>query len=116
MSKALKQYVTRDIDKKLKKASNFLAVNYQGLDSLETFELRKSLRDGGIKMQVIPNRVALKILAPSLQAGAAGLEAGVKNLFKGPTALLLSKEGKEEQVILAAKVLAQWQKKNKDKL
>ena len=127
MSKKLKQYVSRDLGLKLEKAKSFLSVNYQGLNSLETFDLRKNLRDGGIKMHVVPNRVAFKVLYPSLQptlksggsdmkTGLDSIPASVKDLFKGPTALLVGKEGKEEQVIATAKVLVQWQKKNKDKL
>ncbi len=121
MSKKLKEFVSRDLNRKLDKAACFIAVNYQGLNSLETYDLRKSLRDGGVKMHVVPNRVAMKVLPPGLKN--AGLKNGskeitpaLKELFKGPTALLVGKQGMEEQVIAAAKVLAQWQKKNKDKL
>ncbi|MBI4584194.1 MAG: 50S ribosomal protein L10 [Planctomycetes bacterium] len=104
------------MNRKLEKAACFIAINYQGLNSLETYDLRKTLRDGGVKMHVVPNRVAMKVLPPARQNGSKGINPALKELFKGPTALLVGKEGMEEQVIAAAKVLAQWQKKNKDKL
>jgi large subunit ribosomal protein L10 len=116
MARQLKEYLTRDLEATLPPEAGFVAVDYRGLNSAETVDLRKSLRQAGGRMRVVPNRLATRLLAPSLGDRAANGQADLlRAIFRGPTAVVLGTGG-VESVISVARALARWQKDNADKI
>lgn len=118
MSKTLKETITRDLDQRFGSGQdvsrrNFVAVNYVGLDSVETFDLRRSLREFGSSLHVVPNRLMKRVIAASLSEDGNALLEG---MFKGPTALVIGDGEGADSVIKTAKAVSEWKKKHKDKL
>jgi large subunit ribosomal protein L10 len=112
----LKDIVSRDLNERFEGIEGFVVVDPQGLNSSETFDLRKSLREAGVRLQVVPNRLARRALAGQLgngDGGGADLGAALEEIFKGPTALVVGEVSDADAVIAAAKAVATWRKKNK---
>ncbi len=107
MSKQLKQFIAKDIEKKFKPLSSYVLVDYRGLNSAQSFDLRRTLHDAKVDMSVVPNRLALRVLDRW-----SGKKGEFRDFFKGPTAILHGQDG----AISASKVIAQWKKKNKNLL
>jgi len=107
MSKDLKVLITGDLEKKFKALQSYVLVDYRGLNSAQSFDLRKTLHGSGISMSVVPNRLAVRVLDQW-----SGKQDAFKTFFRGPTALVFGTDG----AISASKVLYQWKKKNKDLL
>ena len=107
MSKLLKKHVTEDLKRKFEKLESYVLVDFRGLDSAQSFDLRRTLNGAGIRMKVVPNRLAVRILDRW-----QGQRAEFRELFRGPTALVYGSDG----AISASKTVAQWKKKNKDLL
>ena len=117
MSKMLKKVISQDLERKFEGAEGFVAVDYQGLNSVEEFDFRKSLRDAGVLVYVVPNRLAKRVVAPTMGLELNGSTAIYEQIFTGPTAVLLGTEDKtQDRVIAGAKAVVEWSKKNKDKV
>lgn len=102
MSKQLKKHITNDLERRFNSVSSYVIVDYRGLDSAQTYELRKTLHDSGARMTVVPNRLALKVLDRW-----EGRNAGFRDLFRGPTAIVSGKDG----AVGASKAVFLWKKK-----
>jgi len=107
MSKELKKLVTDHLQKRFEALDSYVVVDYRGLNSAQSFDLRRSLHETGTRMAVVPNRLALRILDRW-----EGKKDDFRAFFKGPTAVLYGKDG----AISASKAVMQWKKKNKDLL
>src|SRR5699024_4768543 len=81
-------------------AKSAVVVDYLGLTVAEVTELRKELRDAGVKMEVIKNTYLRRA------ADKAGYE-GLDDIFVGPTAIAFS----DEDVVAPARILAKYAKK-----
>jgi len=104
MAKELKTIILGQLERRFGDLDGCVLIDYRGLDSEQTQDLRASLRKNGILMNVVQNRLARRIFA---ERGAPP-EFGA--LLKGPTAVLFGGDG----AIVASKTIVQWRKKNKD--
>ncbi|GAD15506.1 50S ribosomal protein L10 [Lentilactobacillus otakiensis] len=82
---AVKAKKVASVTEELKNASSIVIINYRGLTVAEVTDLRKQLRDEGVKMEVIKNKVMDRA------ATDAGFE-DLKPTFNGPTAVVFSSE------------------------
>lgn len=105
MSKQLKSLIGRQVEKRFKGLESYVVVDFRGLNSEQTSDLRKSLHAQGAQMAVVANRHAVRVLDRW-----EGKDAAFKALFRGPTALVFGTDG----ALTASKVVVQWRKKNKD--
>lgn len=96
-AKAEKAKIIDGIVDQFKSATSAVVVNYRGLTVAEVTELRKELRDAGVKMEVIKNTYLRRA------ADAAGYE-GLDEVFSGPTAIAFS----EDDVVAPARVMAKY--------
>ncbi len=81
MSKYVKDLIVQDLRKRLDGVDNCLVANMIGLDSTQTYELRKRLRGKGISVLVVQNGMMRRAaegtaLAPAFE-GVAGTNAVV---------------------------------------
>jgi large subunit ribosomal protein L10 len=104
MAKELKKIILGQLEQRFGDLDGCVLIDYRGLDSEQTQDLRASLRKNGILMNVVQNRLARRIFA---ERGAPP-EFGA--LLKGPTAVLFGGDG----ALIASKTIVQWRKKNKD--
>jgi large subunit ribosomal protein L10 len=107
MSKDLKLLINRHLERKIGSLQSYIVVDYKGLNSAQSSNLRRVLNESGVRMNVVPNRLAARILDRW-----EGKKADFRKFFRGPTALLFGNDG----AITASKVIAQWKRKNKDLL
>lgn len=94
-----KQQQVSEMSQALKSAASVVVVDYLGLTVAEATELRKQLRESGVKMQVVKNTILRRAAAD------AGIE-GLDEAFVGPTAVVYS----EEEVVAPAKIVAEFAK------
>lgn len=83
--------LVRELSELISDAEITIATSYQGIAVAEQTELRKALREGGVRFRVVKNSLLL------LAADAAGLQQ-FKELADGPTALVV---GTDEPVAAA---------------
>jgi len=105
MSRELKEIITRDIEDRFAGMEGCVVFDYQGLSAEDTFQLRRNLRQDGVRMNVVQNRLSKRVFAER-----DDLPGEFSDLFRGPTALLTSEEG----TLRASKSIANWLKENKD--
>jgi ribosomal protein L10 len=106
MSKQLKDMIASDIRKRLEGVNDALLVNVIGLNSANTFSLRKELRSKNIHLLVVKNSLARRATEGTpLSAAFDG--------YEGSTAILW---GGEDLVSLAKEVVALVKKPEYDKL
>ncbi|WP_127850115.1 50S ribosomal protein L10 [Lacticaseibacillus hulanensis] len=82
---AKKAEIVAGITDQFKNAESAVVVNYRGLTVAQVTELRKELREAGVKMEVIKNTYLRRA------ADAAGYE-GLDDVFSGPTAIAFGSE------------------------
>lgn len=99
------QYVESLTDS-LKKTSGFYFANFTGINVETITALRKVFRVKGIAMRVMKNTLIKRVL------GECNIE-GFDKYLKGPTSLIIANE---EDPIEPAKLIVEFQKKNKDML
>ena len=116
MSKMLNKVISAELESKFEGACGFVAVDYQGLNSSEEYEFRKSLRGAGQTVLVVPNRLAKLVVAPAVGLELNGDKETYEVLFRCPTALVVGHEKTEDEVIAGAKAVVEFLKKNKDKV
>ncbi|MBT4876028.1 MAG: 50S ribosomal protein L10 [Desulfobacula sp.] len=81
-----------------------ILVDYKGLDVLKMTDLRAQLRNEGIQMEVVKNTL--------LERASEGTDAALmKDFYKGPNAIIISKD----DPVAPARILAKFAKDN-DKL
>ena len=94
---AKKAEAVKNVNEMLTNAETAIVVDYRGLTVDEVTDLRKQLRDAGIKMMVIKNKI--------LERAVEGTDyEDLKSTFVGPTAVALS----DEDAIAPAKILKKF--------
>ena len=94
---AKKAEAVKNVNEMLTNAETAIVVDYRGLTVAEVTDLRKPLRDAGIKMMVIKNKI--------LERAVEGTDyEDLKSTFVGPTAVALS----DEDAIAPAKILKKF--------
>lgn len=100
MSEAILAQKAAAVDKIVKQfeaATSAVVVNYRGLTVDEVTELRKELRDSGVKMEVLKNTYLRRA------ADISGYE-GLDDIFKGPTAIAFS----DEDAVAPARIMSKY--------
>lgn len=94
---AKKAEAVKNVNEMLTNAETAIVVDYRGLTVAEVTDLRKQLRDAGVKMMVIKNKI--------LERAVEGTDyEDLKSTFVGPTAVALS----DEDAIAPAKILKKF--------
>lgn len=94
---AKKAEAVKNVNEMLANAETAIVVDYRGLTVAEVTDLRKQLRDAGIKMMVIKNKI--------LERAVEGTDyEDLKSTFVGPTAVAFS----DEDAIAPAKILKKF--------
>ncbi|KRM58408.1 50S ribosomal protein L10 [Secundilactobacillus malefermentans] len=93
-----------EVTERFNNAVSAIVVDYRGLDVAEVTELRSQLREAGVSMSVIKNKILNRA------ADKAGY-GDLKDVFVGPTAVAFS----DEDAIAPAKILKKFADDN-DKL
>jgi len=101
MNKEQKQNYIKDMTAQFENSEAVLVAHYQGLTVKQLDDLRKQMREHGIKFQITKNRITKLALKTSKCKN-------LTNLFTGPTAVALSKDA-----ITSAKILTKFSKENK---
>jgi large subunit ribosomal protein L10 len=104
MARKLKDLIVADFQRRFTGVRGGVLVDFAGLNSEQTANLRRELRQSGVRMQVLQNRLAIR----SFKTGSGAPEAFFRQL-KGPSALLYGEDG----ALTASKVITKWQKANK---
>ena len=104
MAKELKEIIFKEFQNAFGAVDGCVLINYQGLNSEQTQDLRSTLSRGGIEMTVLQNRIARRVFAKN---GAPGT---FQEILRGPTAILYGEDG----ALAASKAIVQWRKKNKN--
>ena len=94
-----KNYIT-EMSANFENSEAVLVTHYQGLTVKQLDELRKQMREQGIQFKITKNRITKLALEKTKCKDLA-------NLFKGPTAVALSKDA-----ISTAKILTKFSKEN----
>ena len=100
MNKEQKQNYIKDMTAQFENSEAVLVTHYQGLTVKQLDDLRKRMREHGIKFQITKNRITKLALKNSKCKN-------LSNLFTGPTAVALSKDA-----ITSAKILTKFSKEN----
>lgn len=100
MSKRVKDLMKQELARSLESADSCVVVGVGRLDVLSATRLRTALRDQGLELQVLKNRVARHALVE------IGWD-GVGELLAGPSALAYGEGG----ALAASKILVDWEKK-----
>ncbi len=104
MARELKQIICEELRSRFTQLDGCVLIDHRGLDSEQTQDLRCTLREKGVQMNVVPNRLAKRVL---LDLGAP---SDFCDLIRGPTAILFGGEG----AFVASKSIMNWRRKNKD--
>ena len=99
-NKAQKKEYISDMTSQFDKTQAVIVTHYQGLTVNQLDDLRKKMRDHGIKFKITNNRIT-KLALEKTRCKE------LSNLFSGPTAVALS-----EDAITSAKILTKFSKEN----
>ena len=102
MNKAQKQNYIKEMTAQFENSEAVLVTHYQGLTVKQLDDLRKKMREHGIKFQITKNRITKLALKNSKCKN-------LSDLFTGPTAVALS-----EDAITSAKILTKFSKENEN--
>lgn len=102
MAKELKQLIYEQFESSFRGLDACVLVDYQGLVSEETYDLRKTLNANNLRMIVVHNRIAKKAFADLGIDDVAGLAAG-------PTAVVYG----GDDPVSVSRTLMDWRKKYK---
>ena len=103
MNKEQKKNYIEEMTTQLDKSEAVIVTHYQGLTVSQLDNLRKKMREHGIKFKITKNRITKLALEKTKCKD-------LSKLFKGPTAIAFSKDA-----ITSAKILTKFSKEN-DKL
>jgi large subunit ribosomal protein L10 len=106
MAKFLKRLIAGEFKELAGEAEDCLLVDFRGLSAKESDELRRRLREHGIRMNVIRNRLYRRAMEQAF-LDSAGEEA-VTAVLRGPTAVVFGGDGS----VTAAKTLVEWRKEH----
>lgn len=98
-----KKQVVQEISDQFSESKSSVLVDYRGLDVAEVTALRKELRDNQVDYKVYKNSMTKRAIE------GTDLE-GLSDTLAGPTAIAFGKE----DVVLPAKILADFAKDHKD--
>jgi len=101
MNKEQKQNYIKNMTAEFENSEAVLVTHYQGLTVKQLDDLRKQMREHGIKFKITKNRITKLALKNSKCKN-------LTDLFTGPTAVALSKDA-----ITSAKILTKFSKENK---
>ena len=102
MSKEKKQVYINEMKSQFDKSEAVIVAHYQGLTVSQLDELRAKMRENGIQFKITKNRIT-KIAIENTRC------RDLRDLFKGPTAVALSKDA-----ITSAKILTKFSKDNEN--
>ena len=102
MNKNQKKQYIQDMTAQFDKTEAVIVTHYQGLTVTQLDELRKKMREHGIKFKITKNRIT-KLALESTKCKE------LSKLFTGPTAVALS-----EDAITSAKILTKFSKENEN--
>ena len=102
MNKEQKKNYISEMTAQFENSEAVLVTHYQGLSVKQLDELRKQMREHGIKFKITKNRIT-KIALQNSKC------KDLTDLFVGPTAVALS-----EDAISSAKILTKFSKENKN--
>ena len=100
MNKEQKQNYIKEMAAHFENSEAVLVTHYQGLTVKQLDDLRKQMREHGIKFQITKNRITKLALKDSKCKN-------LTDLFTGPTAVALSNDA-----IMSAKILTKFSKDN----
>ena len=104
MAKELKQIICEDLRKQFRDVDGCVLIDFRGLNSEQTQDLRDSLRAEGVRMNVVRNRLARRIF------DELGAPPEFREFISGPIAVLFGGDG----AFTASKGISKWRKKNAD--
>jgi large subunit ribosomal protein L10 len=84
MSKRVKSLVERDIGNRLKDIDAVAVISPRGINAIKNNQIRRKLRDQGLRMTVVKNTLAKRVTAKSKIAG-------FESLLDGPSAVIYGK-------------------------
>ena len=102
MNKEQKKRYIDDMSSQFEKTEAVIVTHYQGLTVTQLDDLRKRMREHGIKFKITNNRIT-KLALQKTKCKE------LSNLFTGPTAVALS-----EDAIASAKILTKFSKENEN--
>ena len=102
MNKEQKKQYIDEMSKYFDKSEAVIVAHYQGLTVSQLDDLRKKMREHGIKFKITKNRITKLALEKTKCKD-------ISNLFSGPTAVALS-----EDAITSAKILSKFSKENEN--
>jgi len=102
MNKEQKKQYIDEMSKHFDKSEAVIVTHYQGLTVSQLDDLRKKMREHGIKFKITKNRITKLALEKTKCKD-------ISNLFSGPTAVTLS-----EDAITSAKILSKFSKENEN--
>ena len=102
MNKEQKKQYIEEMSKHFDKSEAVIVTHYQGLTVSQLDDLRKKMREHGIKFKITKNRITKLALEKTKCKD-------ISNLFSGPTAVALS-----EDAITSAKILSKFSKENEN--
>ena len=102
MNKEQKKQYIDEMLKHFDKFESVIVAHYQGLTVSQLDDLRKKMREHGIKFKITKNRITKLALEKTKCKD-------ISNLFSGPTAVALS-----EDAITSAKILSKFSKENEN--
>ena len=102
MNKEQKKQYIDEMSKHFDKSEAVIVTHYQGLTVSQLDDLRKKMRERGIKFKITKNRISKLALEKTKCKD-------ISNLFSGPTAVALS-----EDAITSAKILSKFSKENEN--
>ncbi|MBT4508991.1 50S ribosomal protein L10, partial [Desulfobacula sp.] len=92
-----KQEQVKRLAKEFLESEISILVDYKGLDVLKMTDLRAQLRNEGIQMEVVKNTL--------LERASEGTDAALmKDFYKGPNAIIISKD----DPVAPARILAEF--------
>ena len=102
MNKSQKKHYIEDMTSQFEKTEAVIVAHYQGLTVAQLDDLRKKMREHGVKFKITNNRIT-KLAIEKTKCKE------LSDLFQGPTAVALS-----EDAISSAKILTNFSKENKN--
>ena len=102
ISKEKKQSYIKEMTTQFDKSEAVIVTHYQGLTMLQLDDLRKKMREHGIKFKITNNRIT-KLALEKTRCKE------LSNLFTGPTAIALS-----DDAITSAKILTKFSKEHEN--
>lgn len=102
----IKTLMRTEIERKFAKVDGGVVVTFRGLNSEQTYDLRKKLHGKGVKIHVVKNAIAVRAFKT-----LGYEESKLLKVFEGPVGVVYSADS--AGMIGAAKALYEWRGQNK---